>query len=263
MNHGPPRPEVQVFPNLDALSRAAAELLVRDTADAISRRGRFALALAGGSTPRALYQLLAGEFRARIDWGRADVFFGDERCVPPDDAASNFATASDTLLRRVGGARVHRIEGEREPGDAARAYDAVLRAAFPEAAISPTPGSARTFDVALLGVGTDGHTASLFPGSPAVDEAEWWAVAVPSPSTAQPAVPRVTLTLPVLNRSRAVYVLCAGEDKGDVVRRILSGEGVELPAARVRGAERTRWLLDRGAARAWRDAPVRVGVERP
>lgn len=234
-------PETEVCADGGALSRAAAERLVRDARDSVGRRGRFTIALAGGSTPRALYELLAGEYRGRIDWARTEVFFGDERGVPPDDAASNYAMARDALLGRVPVARVHRIRGERPPDEAAREYGAELRRAFPE-------DGAPTFDVALLGVGGDGHTASLFPGSAALEERAAWAVAVPAPATSAPHVERVSLTLPVLNRARAVYVLASGAEKRDVVRRILAGEAPELPASRVRGEERTVWLLDRDAA---------------
>jgi 6-phosphogluconolactonase len=235
--------DVEVLADLGALSRAAAEHVVRDARDAVRRRGRFTIALAGGSTPRALYELLAGEYRARVDWARTEVFFGDERCVPPDDAASNYAMACDALLGRVPAARVHRIAGERPADDAARAYDAELRAAFPD-------DRAPTFDVALLGLGADGHTASLFPGDAALEERTAWAVPVPPPESVPPHVERVTVTLPVLDRSRAVYVLAAGGEKRTVVRRILAGEAPALPAARVHGMERTAWLLDRDAAGA-------------
>lgn len=233
--------EVVVLADPGALSRAAAERVARDADDAIRRSGRFTIALAGGTTPRALYELLAGEYRPLVDWTHTEVFFGDERGVPPDDAASNYAMARDALLARVPVGRVHRIAGERPPADAARAYDAELRAAFPD-------DGAPTFDVALLGLGADGHTASLFPGGAALDERTAWAVAVPPPESAAPHVERVSLTLPALNRARAVYLLASGAEKRPVVRRVLAGAAPDLPAARVRGVERTVWLLDRDAA---------------
>lgn len=233
-------PEVEVFTDAPALVRVAAERVVRAAEEAVDRRGRFTIALSGGSTPRPLYDLLGGPFRERVPWERTEIYFGDERCVPPAHPDSNFAAARQALLGYVPLARVHRIEGELPPERAAANYDATLRAAFPD-------DLAPTFDVVLLGVGPDGHTASLFPGSPALEERERWAVAVPAPSTVAPHVPRVTVTLPPIERAREVWFLAAGADKRDVLRRLLDGDGGDLPAARVHGALRTSWLLDRAA----------------
>jgi len=234
--------EVEVHGDPAAVARAAAVRIDAAAAAAVRRSGRFAIGLAGGSTPRLLYALLAAEYRARAWWPLTEVFFGDERCVPPDHPASNFGMARAALLAHVPVpvGSVHRIAGEREPREAAAAYDGTLRAAFDADPAAPT------FDVALLGVGPDGHTASLFPGDPAVAERERWALAVEAPATMSPR-PRVTLTLPVLNRAREVMVLCAGAEKRDVVGRILGGAAPALPAALARGTERTRWLVDRAA----------------
>lgn len=232
--------EVDVFTDSAALVRVAAERIVRMADEAVERAGRFTIALSGGSTPRPLYELLGGAFRDRVPWARTEVYFGDERCVPPSHDDSNFAAARHALLGFVPLARVHRIEGELPPERAAANYDATLRAAFPD-------DLAPTFDLALLGVGPDGHTASLFPGDAALDERERWAVAVPAPAAVAPHVPRVTVTFPPLERAREVWFLAAGHDKHDVVSQILDGRADDLPAARAHGALRTRWLLDRAA----------------
>jgi 6-phosphogluconolactonase len=178
-----------------------------------------------------------------VAWDRTEVCFGDERCVPPHNPASNFRTAWSTLLAHVPivEERIHRIPGELGPDAAARDYDARLRQLFVDEPDIPT------FDVAVMGVGADGHTASLFPGDAAVEERRRWAAPAYAPPEAK-VRERVTLTLPVLNRARVVLFLCAGAEKRDVVSRILSGTESELPAARVHGMERTVWLLDRAAA---------------
>ena len=232
--------DIEVFTDAAALVRVAAERVVRLAAEAVERAERFTIALSGGSTPRPLYELLAGPFRDRLPWARTEIFFGDERCVPPTDPQSNYFAARRALLVHVPLARVYRIEGELPAEEAAANYDATLRAAFPD-------DLAPTFDLVLLGVGPDGHTASLFPGSPALDERERWAVAVPAPTTAAPALPRVTMTLPPIERAREVWLLAAGADKRDVVARILDRRADDLPAARAHGALRTSWLLDRAA----------------
>ena len=159
------------FADVAALSRGAADMIVEAGRAAVAARGRFTLCLSGGSTPRTLYEVLAAEYRERVPWLATWMYFGDERCVPPDHPDSNFGMARDALLAHVPGleSRTQRIEGERPASDAAARYDAVLRTAF------GAPGGP-TFDMLLLGVGTDGHTASLFPGSPALAERSQWAV---------------------------------------------------------------------------------------
>jgi 6-phosphogluconolactonase len=224
-------------------ARVAAREVVDAAAAAVAERSRFVVALAGGETPRPLYGRLGREYRDAVAWDRTDVCFGDERCVPPHDPASNFRMVWSTLLAQVPivEERVHRISGELGPDAAARDYDARLRRLFPDDASTPT------FDVAIMGVGADGHTASLFPGDPALDERKRWAAPLLAPPEMK-VRERVTLTLPVLNRARLVLFLCAGAEKQDVVSRILSGAAPQVPAAQVRGVERTLWLLDRAAA---------------
>ena len=235
--------DIAVHDTLAGAAAAAAREIVGVAGDAVARRGRFVVALAGGETPRPLYALLAGEYRDAMAWDRTDVCFGDERCVPPDDAASNYGMVRSTLLDHVPvpANLVHRIAGELGADTAARDYDARMRKLFRDEASAPT------FDVALLGVGTDGHTASLFPGDAALAERERWAAPALAPPGAK-VRERVTLTLSVLNRARTVVFLCASAEKREVVSRILAGAAPELPAARVRGAEHTLWLVDRAAA---------------
>lgn len=222
----------------DVAARAAA-LVAEAARVAVATRGRFVVALAGGSTPRATYARLARDASLHT-WGATHVWFGDERCVPPDDPDSNYRMAHEALLAHVPvpAEQVLRIEGERAPDDAAARYDALL------AGEAARDAGAPLFDLVLLGVGPDGHTASLFPGTAALDERERWAVAVPAPTAVGPHVPRVTLTCRALASARAVVVLAAGAEKRDAVRAALGGGGDVPPAGRVRGRERTVWLLD-------------------
>jgi 6-phosphogluconolactonase len=247
------KPELRVLPDAAALARAAAEELARRAAEAAAVRGNFALALAGGSTPRALYSLLAdpGEgLRDRIPWHRTQVFWGDERHVPPGDPDSNYRMASEALLSHVpvAAASVHRIRGELP--DAARAaaeYEEELRRA-----LRPMPGEVPRFDLVLLGMGPDGHTASLFPGSPALAERERW---VAAPFVERLGTHRITLTLPVLEGGRAVLFVVAGAEKAGVLAKVLEGGGEGLPAALVRPrAGELVWLVDRAAAAGLRQA---------
>ncbi|HET7564424.1 MAG TPA: 6-phosphogluconolactonase [Gemmatimonadaceae bacterium] len=264
---------VRVYDDLDALSRAAAEVIARAAEQAVRDRGRFTIALAGGSTPRHLYQLLASAYRDAMPWSAIHIFFGDERCVPPTDAASNYRMANDALLSHVPipEAQVHRIRGELASRDAAREYGKLLRRVFGTERAADGAGGGRTgdlagseagatsgsvsapatFDVVLLGVGPDGHTASLFPGTPVLEERKHWVMEVDAPDYIAPPRERVTLTFPPLNASRTVLFLVAGEEKQRVVTEILGADArtpTSYPAARVHGRERTVWLLDRVAA---------------
>ena len=238
--------ELEVFPDLEALSEAAAEIVVDIARDSVQARGRFSIALAGGNTPRRTYQLLGERHRGEIDWSRWQVLFGDERFVPSDDQRSNYKMARDALLSdaSIPDSHVHPIPTDTATvGDAADAYDRTLRHVLADG----TPTSA--IDLVLLGVGPDGHTASLFPGSPVLAERTQWARAVEAPTTVQPAVPRVTLTLPCLNAARTVLFLIAGNDKRPVVVDILQGgeAAQRYPAAMVRAAGRTVWLVEQSA----------------
>ncbi|MHB8992764.1 MAG: 6-phosphogluconolactonase [Chloroflexota bacterium] len=241
-------------PDLQRLSEAAAGLFVELAGDAVDRRGRFAVALSGGSTPRRLYQLLAGApWRQRVDWGCCHFFWGDERLVPPDHPDSNYRLARETLLDGLplSPDQIHRVPVELgEPETVAAAYEEELRRFFgrgPAAGDKPlsyTLEEFPRFDLVLLGLGTDGHTASLFPGQVALEQRDRWAVATP-PGRLPPPVDRITLTLPVLNAARIVVFLVAGADKTSVLREILEGESC-LPAARVRPTQgELRWFVDR------------------
>jgi 6-phosphogluconolactonase len=240
--------EESVFPDAEALSRAAAAMIEEAAAVATTARGRFTIALSGGSTPRILYEILAADYATRLPWATTHVFFGDERCVPPDHPASNYAMARETLLARIPGleSRTRRIEGERPPGDAASRYAEMLHREFPHTTGTP----ATTFDVLLLGVGSDGHTASLFPGSPALSERSRWALATQAPAGTEIS-DRVTLTYPALDAARTTFILCAGTGKQPVVSQIRAAgahAGDRYPVARVTARGTVHWLLDEAAA---------------
>ncbi len=249
--------EIKRYPNLQKLSVAAAEFVLEVANRGVDERGVFTIALSGGDTPRTLYEVLAlPPFASTMPWGRTHLFWGDERCVPPDDPASNFFVAHRALISKVALPlqHVHRMPAELEPCEkAAESYETVLRDFFSEAGrgADSVPCSAEgelypSFDLVLLGVGKDGHTASLFPGDPALDEEERWAVGVGAGS-GSPAVPRVTLTFPAINRARCALFLVSGVGKRGVVRAVLEdreGAGRLYPAARVNPRERMVWFLD-------------------
>jgi 6-phosphogluconolactonase len=225
-----------------ALSRAAAELINATAAAAVAARGRFTLALSGGNTPRALYQLLAAEYARTLPWVSSQLFFGDERSVPADDPDSNYRMVSEALLSRIPGLveRTARIEGERAPPEAASRYEAILRTTFADEA---------TFDVALLGIGEDGHTASLFPGSPVLDERAHWAMPAVAPASMKTR-DRVTLTYPMFNRARTVLFLCEGAGKRRILADVLAAAGspsAPYPASRVTARDHLIYLVDRAA----------------
>ena len=241
-------PAVRRFADAEAVSRAATVEFVRRAAEAVQARGRFTVALSGGSTPRRLYQLLAGEpFRGQVDWGRVEVFWGDERSVPPDDKESNFRMAHEALLASLAlpPGRVHRMAAERSDRDAAaREYQDQIARAFGVDANGEPPA----FDLILLGMGPDGHTASLFPHTTALGETKRWVVVnhVPKFNT-----DRMTLTYPVLNRAREVLFLVAGSDKAEPLSEVLQGapDPERLPSQRVRPTNGSLLLfVDRAAA---------------
>jgi 6-phosphogluconolactonase len=234
-------------PDRAALARNAAERFVQLAADATRDRGRFSVALSGGSTPRELYALLANpEFAAQIDWAHVYLFWGDERAVPPDDAASNFRMVQETLLSRVPvpPQNVLRVPAENEPARAAQAYARTLREFFGE----PAPDAFPRFDLILLGLGENGHTASLFPHTAVLHNLRDW---VAAEYVAEVKMYRLTLTAPVINAARHILFLVAGADKAPTVRAVLRGESrpEELPAQLVRPVDGDLvWLLDREAA---------------
>lgn len=235
---------VDTFPDADALARAVAELVAEVAVRSVARDGRFLWCLAGGSTPRPAYERLATDDLARrIDWDRTHVFFGDERCVPPDHDDSNYRMAAEALLGQVPlpPEQVHRIAGEREPEQAARDYERMLETLLGRAA----DGSPRLgFDLLLLGMGSDGHTASLFPGSE--DEPARWV----SPRRASSGSWRVTLTPLVLDAAREVRFVVSGPGKAGALAEVLAGprRPRELPAQRIEARGEVRWMVDRQAA---------------
>jgi 6-phosphogluconolactonase len=243
------KPQIMIVSDADVLALEAARRFIAIGAASVSRQGRFSVALAGGSTPAGLYRLLAATpFREQVNWSNALLYLGDERCVPPDDPRSNARMIRETLLEGIAPAPVIlRVPpSELPPPEAAAAYVAQLRRDF------LLEGSARPrFDLILLGIGDDGHTASLFPGMPALDERRRLVIATDVPAYVRPFIPRITLTLPVLNAAEHVIFLVAGASKAPAVAAILSGPEPEdpLPARRVRlRSGRTTWLLDRAAA---------------
>ena len=247
---GVPRPipaaSVRVFPTLDELSLHAAEAVVGTLHDAVRARGRCSLVLSGGGTPRPMYSLLAANFRDRIPWRDVHVFWADERYVPAADRRSNYRMAREALLDHVPcpDENVHPMPTHfASPDAAARAYRAMLEAHFDAAWPS--------FDLVCLGMGEDGHTASLFPGSPAVAEPEGSVMAVRA--HADPPL-RLTLTLPALTPARHIHVLVAGSEKSRALRRVLGRDPDpgRWPAAGIRATEGAlTWWLDRAAAAGW------------
>ena len=238
------KPRIRLFHDMEELSLAAAELFAEQAKLSASERDRFLVALNGGSTPNRLFQILASDFREKVDWSRVHVFWGDERCVPPEDPGSSYGQARELLLKHVPipEENIHRIRGELGPSEAAREYaDLLRRFALP-------PLEWPRFDLVYLGMGEDGHTASLFPGSP-LDESEP-ALPVTAHYQDRPAN-RVTLTPIVLNSARMVLFMVSGEKKAHTVAEVLSDRyNPELyPAQRIDPKEgKLIWLVDEEAA---------------
>jgi len=238
------RADVAVLPSAAALADAAAGRFVAAAGDAIASRGQFIVALSGGSTPRDTYLLLGTEaLVARVMWSRVQVLWGDERCVPPDHIESNYRMARETLLDRVPipAANVHRVHGEDDPATAAEVYEATLRA------LLRTPAGAR-IDLVLLGLGEDGHTASLFPGNAAIHERTRWVMAARASAAS---VWRITLTPAVINAAAEILFLVSGGAKAGILRRVLEDprRPQELPAQAIAPSNgRVRWCVDAAAA---------------
>jgi 6-phosphogluconolactonase len=225
----------------DALAKAAADRLIARIA---ASPGSVAIALTGGSSPQKLYQLLTTEpYRSRIPWDRVHWFIGDDRFVPADDPLNNMGAARRIFLDRNAPAdNIHPIPADSaDPDDAARRYEHELQSFYGANALDP---ARPLFDVVLMGVGPDGHTASLFPGYPALEETKRWVVGVPK-ANVEPFVPRVTLTLPTLASSREMLFEVAGAAKRPILTRVLAGEN--LPANRAHSMGETIWLVDKAA----------------
>lgn len=233
----------RLFPDAEATARAAAEHLVALVEDGPSRR--LAVSLSGGSTPRRLYEILAGpDFRDRLPWDRIDWFFGDDRVVPHHDPLSNVCLVRDAFGAAMPEARIHPMPTEAGKEAGAAAYAGTLRAFYGSDHLDP---KRPLFDLVLLGLGADGHTASLFPGKPAVNERDAWVVAVPEAGM-EPFVPRISLTFPALASSRSVLFLVNGAGKRDPLSRLAAGE--DLPAGRAWSVGALNWYIDRAAADA-------------
>jgi len=224
-----------------ALAKAAAERVIARIA---ANGDRVAICLTGGSSPKQLYQLLATEaFRSRIPWDRVHWFIGDERFVPVGDPLNNMGMARQIFLDRWAPvSNIHPIPTDAaDPDEAARRYENELQSFHGAARLDP---ARPLFDVVLMGVGPDGHTASLFPDYPAIEETGRWAVGVPQ-AHVEPFVPRVTLTLPALNSCREMLFEVAGSEKRAILTRVLDGEN--LPANRAHSTGETIWLVDTAA----------------
>lgn len=236
--------DILIFPDADALAREAAERIVALSSTAIADHERFSIALSGGSTPKRLFALLASEAYAnRIEWAHVHIFWGDERCVPPDDAESNFRMARESLLNHVPlpPENIRRIKGERDPAQAAEEYEHLLRMFF---ATSDLP----RFDLLLQGMGDDGHTASLFPGTQALQITSRWVAANYVPKLD---AWRITLTAPAINAGAHVMFLVTGASKAAALRAVLRGpHQPEMYPSQLIAPDNGEllWLVDHAAA---------------
>ena len=253
------RPVVRVLADPETVARAAAGEFVRLARKPHAKGQAFRVALSGGSTPRRTYEILAeAPFRDMVDWKRVHFFWGDERCVPPDHPDSNYRMALEALLSRVPAApaRIHRIEAERADADtAAREYQREVTRVFGATENAPTPA----FDLILLGLGPDGHTASLFPRTAALREVERWVVANFVPKLG---ARRMTFTYPLLNRAAHLLFVSTGVEKSAILAEVLEGpeDPERLPAQGVKPSSGTlTWIVDGEAAAGLRRTAVTKG----
>ncbi|MDD2541713.1 MAG: 6-phosphogluconolactonase [Desulfuromonadaceae bacterium] len=238
---------IRVCDDLEALSLAAAELFAAEARQAVEARGSFTVALAGGSTPRRTYELLASKsFRELIPWQNTHIFWGDERCVPGDDLRNNAQMARQALLNHVPipQNQVHPMVCDRSPQEATVEYEALLRSFFAE--------GRPQFDLVLLGLGENGHTASLFPGTPVLEEQQHWVASV---YVAEEKLHRLTLTAAVINQASLVVFLVSGSAKAPILRNVLkeAQDPHNIPARLIKPIDGgLLWLVDRDAARLLR-----------
>ncbi len=232
--------DIRIYENVQELAAAAAAAFVEQAKAAIEDHGRFTVALAGGSTPKATFETLASEYGvpSALDWSKVHVFFGDERTVGPDHEDSNYRMAHEALLSMIPVGSVHRMRGELPPPEAASLYEEELRSFL---------GVTPRIDLVMLGIGDDGHTASLFPRTAALGVDDHWAVENPVEKLG---TTRLTLTVPTLNAARRVLFLVAGEGKAEALREIVEGDAdpQDYPAKLVRPAVGSTWMVDRAAA---------------
>ncbi len=242
-------PKITVYPDNESLVKGATDFIADQATSAIAERGRFTLALSGGNTPKPVYALLATpEYRDRIDWSKVLIFFGDERCVPPDDPQSNYLMVKNALLDHVPlpPENIFRIRGEDPPEKAAADYTDAIQDIFGGDQMAGAPREG--FDLNLLGMGDNGHTASLFPGLAAVTETFRWVMPL---YVEVVGMWRITMTPVVINASRKVAFLVSGAGKADVLQRVLEGpyQPVVLPSQIIKPASgELHWLLDEPAA---------------
>ena len=231
---------IQKFKDSDELSLSATKKFIELANQAIIERGRFLVSLSGGSTPMKLYEKLANE---TLDWSRVHFFWGDERCVPVDDPGNTYGSMRGILFNKIGTTNIHRVESELEPAQAAQAYAHTL------SGFADAPFDFPRFDLVLLGMGDDGHTASLFPGSPV--DIETSTIAVTAQYQDRPAN-RVSLTPKVFNHAREVWFLVTGAGKAETVRSVIKGEkNLEfLPAQRIQPVDGNLvWMIDEAAGK--------------
>ena len=238
----PDKGELVVCRTAGELGRKSAECFVETVNTAAQRAGSFTVAFSGGSTPALMYRaLLSADLRELVPWAKGEYFWSDERCVPPEDPGSNYGMAQRELVSKVPVPhdRIHRMRGELQPERAAEEYEQELRRVFGNV---PLP----RFDLMMLGLGANGHTASLFPGSPALHETRRWVVAnYVQELTAY----RLTLTYPVINAARNVVLVVAGKEKAPALRQVMRGGGTQVPAERVHPtAGRLIWCVQVAAA---------------
>jgi len=240
---------VRILPDAEAVAHTAARIIQSAAAVAIASRGRFSAALSGGSSPQLLYALLGNDYRENIRWDLTHLFWSDERCVAADHEQSNFRLANEALISRISipAGNIHRVRGELPPEEAAEEYERVLKAHFGADGIP-------RFDLILLGMGSDGHVASLFPGAETLTETK--RLALPAFSAAA-GNRRVTLTFPVLNNASLLVFLVTGRTKAGIVTEILAkGKRDHYPAGAIDPQHgRIVWLLDRDAASGLQQGP--------
>jgi 6-phosphogluconolactonase len=231
--------EIKVVPDLAELTNEAARRIVA-MADVLLADNQhfFSIALSGGTTPKSLYELLASEpYRSQLNWSKVEIYFGDERCVPPDHAESNYRMAYEAMLSKlpIPECNIHRMRGELPPEQAAIEYGQMLKEKFKDGGV----------DLNLLGMGEDGHTASLFPGTEALKETQHRCVANFVPKLDKW---RVTMTYPFINRSKEVMVLAAGAGKAKVLQEVLEGPKEKYPIQGISPQGKMTWILDAAAA---------------
>ena len=235
-------PQLEVFPDTQSLAEAAARHFVDQAHKNISTHGQFNVALSGGTTPRVMHSILAAAFRDEVDWSKVCFFWGDERSVPPDHPGSNYHMAYETLLKplSIDSQQIHRIQAELSPEEAAHKYEQAIRHHLHD--------KSTRLDLIFLGMGDDGHTASLFPGTNALDENENWVV---TNQIEKLNTWRITLTAPFINAAKQVTFLVAGESKASALKKVLEGprETTTYPSQLIQPNNGSLlWLLDQAAA---------------